>query len=295
MKTLKQVRATMSDKTQESKQYSYPVIPSILNTFNDEKYSKLAYKSCQLYKENKPFPHIVFDNFLPEITAEIISNEYPQVKNENLAFKFHNHQNVSRYFLEDTREFPNHLKLFSMAISSRSFLLFLETLTGIKALIPDPYFMGGGAMMTGNGGFLNVHVDFNWNQKIQAWRRCNALFYLTKDWRREYCGNLELWSTDGKSKIKEIEPLFNRVVIFDTTSKSYHGQPSKINTPDDIFRNIFSAFYYATEKNELIDSTPHFTKYNVTDERKHNVANFKNSVYAEAITEDYLKNIKNDF
>jgi Rps23 Pro-64 3,4-dihydroxylase Tpa1-like proline 4-hydroxylase len=265
---------------------------SILNTFDDPKYSKLAYENSQLYKDNKPFPHIVFDNFLPELIAETISNEYPQVKNPNIAFKFHNHQNVSRFFLEDTRQFSNNLKLFSAAISSRSFLLFLETLTGTKALISDPYFMGGGAMMTGNGGFLNVHVDFNWHQKIQAWRRCNALFYLTKNWRSEYCGNLELWSTDGKTKIKEIEPLFNRVVIFDTTSKSFHGQPSKINTPKDVFRNVFSAFYYATEKNEKIDSSPHFTKYNVTDERNNNVASFKTSPYAESITEDYLKYIK---
>ena len=95
-----------------------------------------------------------------------------------------------------------------------------------------------------------------------------------------------------KKKIKEIEPLFNRVVIFDTTSKSFHGQPSKINTPGDVFRNVFSAFYYATEKNEEIDSSPHFTKYNVTDERKNKVANFKTSPYAESITEDYLKYIK---
>ena len=70
-------------------------------------------KICQLYKKNKPFPHIVFDSFLPGTTAEIISNEYPQVKNLNRAFKFHNHQNVNRYFLEDTRQFSDNLKLFS--------------------------------------------------------------------------------------------------------------------------------------------------------------------------------------
>ena len=123
------------------KKYSRNIEFSILNIFDEQKYSKLAYENMQLYKENKPFPHIVFDNFLPEITAEIISNEYPQVKNLNTTFKFHDHQNVSRYFLEDTRQFSNNLKLFSMAITSRSFLLFLETLTRIKALIPDPYFM----------------------------------------------------------------------------------------------------------------------------------------------------------
>jgi len=280
--------------TIEREQFSHLVNLAILNTFDDEKYSKLAYENSQFYKDNKPFPHIVFDNFLPEMTAKTISNEYPQVKNINSAFKFHNHQNVSRYFLEDSRQFSNNLKLFLTAISSRSFLLFLETLTGIKALLPDPYLMGGGAMMTGNGGFLNVHVDFNWHQKLQAWRRCNALFYLTQDWSCEYGGNLELWSKDGKSKIKEIEPIFNRVVIFDTTSESFHGQPSKINTPNHVFRNVFSSFYYASEKNEKIDSTPHYTKYNTTDERKGNVVDLKSSPYADGITEDYLKYIKDD-
>jgi len=280
------------NKAKQSNQISCSVDLSILNIFDDPYYSELAYENSYSYKENKPFPHIVIDNFMPLTTAQLISNEYPQVRNQSSAFKFHNHQYVSRYFLEDTREFSHHLKLFAAAISTRSFLLFLETLTGIKALIPDPYFMGGGAMMTGNGGFLDIHVDFNWHQKIQAWRRCNALFYLTKDWKSEYGGNLELWSTDGKSKIKEVEPLFNRVVIFDTTSESFHGQPNKINTPEDVYRNVFSAFYYASEKNEKIDSTPHFTKYNVTDARKNNVADFKTSPYAEGITEDYLKYIK---
>ena len=268
--------------------------PSILNTFDDEKWAKLAFENNTRYQENKPFPHITFDNFLPRNTAEIISNEYPQINNLTTSFKFHNNQNVSRYLLEDTRYFSNNLKLFTAAISSRSFLLFLETLTGIKALIPDPYLMGGGAMMTGTGGFLNVHVDFNWHQKLQLWRRCNVLFYLTKDWRSEYSGNLELWSTDGKSKVTEIEPLFNRVAIFDTTSESYHGQPDKINTPKNIFRKVFSAFYYATEKNEKINSSPHFTKYSTSDEKQNEVADFKNSPYADGITKDYLKHINDE-
>ncbi len=269
--------------------------PSILNTFDDEKLAKLAYENNSRYRENKPFPHISLDNFLPQNIAETISNEYPQISNLNSSYKFHDNENVRRYLLEDTRYFSNNLKFFAAAISSRSFLLFLETLTGIKALIPDPYLMGGGAMMTGAGGFLNVHVDFNWNQKLQVWRRCNVLFYLTKDWRSEYGGNLELWSVDGKSKVKEIEPLFNRVVIFDTTSESYHGQPDKINTPKNIFRNVFSAFYYATEKTEKIDSNPHFTKYSTSDDKRNDMADFKTSPYADGITKDYLKHINDEF
>ena len=59
------------------KKYSKNIEFSILNIFDEQKYSKLAYENMQLYKENKPFPHIVFDSFLPGTTVEKISNEYP--------------------------------------------------------------------------------------------------------------------------------------------------------------------------------------------------------------------------
>lgn len=262
----------------------------ILELFDDPCYAQIAFDNRHLYQANEPFPHIVLDNFLPQDVAELLAREYPNLNQKNL--KHHNHANTSRHFLEDSREFSYGLRLFSEAISSRSFLLFLETITGIRALLPDPYFMGGGAMMTGNGGFLNIHVDFNWHQKMQAWRRCNALFYLTKDWKVDYGGALELWSADGKQKIKQVDPIFNRVVIFSTTATSFHGQPGKVNAPDGMFRNVFSAFYYATQKNELIDSAPHYTKYNTLDDRLGNVADFESSPYSDQITENYLSTVK---
>ena len=87
-----------------------------------------------------------------------------------------------------------------MILNSRKFLLFLEALTGLNSIIPDPFFMGGGAMMAGKGGFLNVHADFNYHHKLQSWRRINALFYLTPNWKSNWGGNLELWSKDKKKK-----------------------------------------------------------------------------------------------
>ena len=155
-------------------------------------------------------------------------------------------------------------------------------------MLSDPYYLGGGAMITETGGYLNVHVDFNWHQKLQAWRKCNVLFYLTPDWDESYKGNLEFWSIDGKEKIKEVSPIFNRVVVFDTTSKSYHGQPEPIKSPNNIPRRVFSAFYYSTIKNEDTDSAPHYTKY--SDDKRNQKANFKTSPYAEKIKQDYLKN-----
>ena len=258
----------------------------ILECFDSKKYAKLAVENREDYASNSPFPHIVFDNFLPEDIAHALAAEYPSVENGSSRWKYHKNENVDRHFVEDTRDFGENLRLFANAVNSRSFLLFLETVTGIPSLIPDPYFIGGGAMATGSGGFLNVHVDFNWHQRLQSWRRCNALFYLNPDWEEKWGGELELWSTDGKVKETEISPVFNRVVIFSTTKLSYHGQPNKTKSPPGQFRKVFSAFYYASERSELIDEAPHFTRYN---EKNNNIiAQRETSPYSEQIINDYL-------
>ena len=103
-----------------------------------------------------------------------------------------------------------------MLINSRKFLLFLETLTGVESILPDPFFIGGGAMSTGKEVFLNVHADFNYHHNYNL-EKINVLFYFTPQWKKNWGGNLELWSKIKKKS--EIEPLFNRVIIFNTTSK----------------------------------------------------------------------------
>lgn len=250
----------------------------ILNVFDDPRYANLAIQKRGVYAKNRPYPHIYFDNFLPPEVVDRVSREYADPKCFDDSWKFHNNNNVRRYFLDDSTKFTHSLKLFAAALNSRSFLLFLETLTGVEAVLPDPYFMGGGAMLTGTGGFLKIHADFNYHHKLQAWRRLNALFYLTPNWNRDWGGALELWSTDKQKKVQIIDPEFNRVVIFSTTSDSYHGQPDPIRCPREEYRRVFSAFYYSSQRGERIDSEPHFTKYSID-----------NSPYSKKIGEDYRR------
>ncbi len=251
---------------------------NLLNIFDNKKYLKLALKNHKKYVRNKPFPHIYFDNFLPKKLALTLSNEYPKIKNVDKNWRVHKNKNVDRYFLEDSSLYKKNLKVFSMLINSRKFLLFLETLTGVESILPDPFFIGGGAMSTGKGGFLNVHADFNYHHKLQSWRKINVLFYFTPQWKKNWGGNLELWSKDKKRKVREIEPLFNRVIIFNTTSKSFHGQPKPISCPKNISRNVFSAFYYSNIKDKDSLSEPHFTRYSI-----------KNNPYARNILKNYKK------
>ena len=271
-----------------NKNYDFEDVNELLSMFDGNKYAQLAYDNKDRYQNNEPYPYICIDNFLPERLARIISGVYPTDETSS-SFKKHEHKYVDRSFLEDTRNFALPLKLFAQSLSSRSFTLFLERLTGIESLIPDPYFLGGGAMITRPGGFLDIHVDFNWNQKLQLWRRCNALFYLTPNWEESWGGDLELCDYDGRNVVKRVQPVFNRLVVFSTTNSSYHGQSSPLRCPSGIARQVFSAFYYSSARSEKISNDPHFTKY--VDDDRNNLAEFDNSPYSDSLRIDYEKNI----
>ena len=117
-------------------------------------------------------------------------------------------------------------------------------------------------MVTGTEQFLKIHADFNWHHKLQMHRRLNFLLYLTPNWQPEWGGHLELWPKDmNRAASQRIEPKFNRAVIFEVTDDSNHGQPEPLRAPPNVFRRVFSTFYYTTRKNDAEWNTPHFTIY----------------------------------
>lgn len=259
----------------------------VSKVFDSTLYVERAKSGASEFQKNLPFKHIVIDDFLPTAVAQQLSDEYPSDV-DNDGWKFHNNRNVSRYFLENIVLFPNSLRCFATALQGPSFLLFLEVLTGIKNILPDPYYLGGGAMATGSGGFLNVHVDFNWSQKLQCWRRLNCLFYLTPEWNDAWGGDLELWSPDGLSCELRVVPKFNRMVVFETTDTSYHGQPDPLKCPINKFRNVFSAFYYTTSRPISADTSPRYTTYLDGPNNESEKVLMETSPYTEQITQKYL-------
>src|SRR5262249_18302342 len=114
--------------------------------------------------------------------------------------------------------------------NSWKFLRYLEELTSIEGLLPDPYFTGGGIHQILKGGILDIHTDFNEYRKLGIYRRLNVLIYLTKDWKETYGGCLELWDNApklGGKCFKAIAPIFNRFVAFETDKTSFHGHPQE--------------------------------------------------------------------
>lgn len=208
----------------------------------------LAREKAKEYRANTPFPNLYFDNFLPGAVAEAALRDFPQPKELRWS-EFADHNEVKLAF-DKAEKLPATIRDVLYFFNSRPMLEFLETLTGINGLIPDPYFVGGGLHQIKPGGFLEVHADFNKHSKLKLDRRLNVLLYLNKDWKEEYGGHFELWNQDMSASVRKILPLFNRMALFSTTSTSYHGHPHPLQCPPDRTRKSIAVYYYSNGRPE---------------------------------------------
>lgn len=208
---------------------------------SSEEARKAAEQYAQEYQQKKPYPYGGFDNFLPEEILERVLKELSDLPQAETSFDRAQEKLKTSYQPE---RLPAYTRSLFYSLNSKPVLLFLQELTGIRGLIPDPYFMGGGIHRVENGGHLDIHADFNHHSLMGLERRLNILIYLNKDWKKEYGGSFEIWNTDMTAKVAGFVPEFNRMCCFNTTSTSWHGNPETVNHPDNEPRLSIALYYY---------------------------------------------------
>ena len=202
----------------------------------------------------EPFPHIVLDDFLPADLLRLAIENFPQeALKSDVTFDsgyagFHKRQILPA----DCNPIARSMFHF---FNSQPFLEFLEGLTSMQGLIPDPYFMGGGFHEIARGGKLGIHADFRINNQLNLSRRMNVIIYLNEEWREEYGGCLELWDRKMTARREAVLPIANRCVIFNTDADSYHGHPDPLQSPDGVFRRSIALYYYTASK-AIYDEVP---------------------------------------
>ena len=196
----------------------------------------------QRYANNVPFPHIAIDNLFPEALLEDVLKDVQSLEHP-IAKNFYG--SVKKYATPDPQAMGPTARRFLLDLCSARFCQFLEALTGIEGVIPDPHFEGGGVHEISRGGFLKMHTDFNWNKKLKLDRRLNMLIYLNQDWQESWGGHLELWDSEMQSQFIKIPPAFNKTVIFSTTDHSYHGHPNPLECPEGVNRRSLALYYYS--------------------------------------------------
>lgn len=239
--------------------------------FSEERLARLAKSHRERFLNARPFPHVYIDDFLSRDFVAAVHSEFASTNfgalceagyhiasgsKQKKVHCFHKErdENESKKsaVLDESVMGPNTRLAFNL-LKSSLFVAFLEQVTGIDDIIPDPHYRGSGLHQTEPGGFLRVHADFNRYERFGLDRRVNVFLFLNHDWDPSWGGALELWPRDMSGCERKIQPIFNRLVIFRTTDFSYHGYTDPIRSPYP--RRSVSMYYYTNGRpsHEKID------------------------------------------
>ncbi len=217
-----------------------PIDPTSL-TLDTATAKAAGVKFAEKYQSGEPYHHICIDNFLPMEIIEKVRADLTEMPDPEGSFDAAQERFKSQYSPDRLPDYSRHL---FQTFNSRAFILFLEEMTGIKGLIPDPYFIGGGIHKTLTGGHLDIHADFNVHKHMRVERRLNVLIYLNPEWKEEYGGSFEVWEKDMSKKVASFAPTENRMCCFSTGSDTFHGNPEPVNHPDGHPRQSIALYYY---------------------------------------------------
>ena len=187
-----------------------------------------------------PVRHVAIDGFLDEEYAQQLFEDLPQpdAMPKSRDYMFSDKRELST--LDRHSEISRRLHEVFM---SPGFAEFLGTIAG-KSVFVDPEYVGGGFHAGAEGSYLDLHVDFNIHPTHHDWlREFNILLYLNPGWDPTWGGELLLTDDPAKEPIK-VEPLFNRLVIMESTDKSFHGY-EKISFPAGRSRRSVAAYGYS--------------------------------------------------
>ena len=231
-----------------------------LKNISEFSISQIINSICNFKKD--PFKHMYVDNFFPIEFAELCLKSFPDTNDIN-NWDISDDEGIEvkmRSNWKSEFDIPDNIIDAIRILNSSTFMHEMSNIFDIPKIIPDPYFTGGGLNITKKGGLLDVHIDGNYHDATGLNRRLNAILYLNKNWHKDWGGEFGLYDKEGKNCVKKINPIFNRLVIFDTHDFSFHGLPDPVNFPEDSPRRSIILYYYTKDprpNDQIISSKPH--------------------------------------
>lgn len=199
----------------------------------------------------EPYPHLVIDNFIDLALVRALVDEIPnyrELKNSKDAWETLDSGKAAQFkkdFLSMELRAGRLTRQMYWELNSAEFIVFLQQLTGIAGLLPDPYLLGGGIHETRRDGYLVLHADFNKQKETGLDRRLNIIVYLNETWPADYGGALQLWERDQSRCVKTVEPVAGRAVLFATEPDTWHGHPEPLRCPEEESRKSLALYYYS--------------------------------------------------
>jgi Rps23 Pro-64 3,4-dihydroxylase Tpa1-like proline 4-hydroxylase len=186
-----------------------------------------------LYTSLKPFPYHIQDNILNYDFAIKCQNEILLL--DDKLWDRYNNPFEQKYTLRNKNELPNNVNKLFEFLSSQSFIDELSSITG-TSLFLDPNKNWYGIHKFKHGDYLDIHCDAGLHPINGLKKHITLGIYLSKNWKDENNGHLELWKGDNINKenckifncFKKISPTFNKLVIFNNTTNAWHGSPEPV-------------------------------------------------------------------
>jgi Rps23 Pro-64 3,4-dihydroxylase Tpa1-like proline 4-hydroxylase len=220
-----------------------------------------AGRCAEPHANARPYAHTSIDNFLPQKLADAVAREVPKPSEPRQWDRYFAAGYEDKWAISDDPSLPPLTRDLVREMNSSLFLQFLERLTGIEHLLPDPHLEGAGIHLVPSGGVLQIHADFNYSKRLNAYRRVNVFLYLNPRWDASWGGALELWDAPHGSAQATFAPQFNRLVVFNSRSDTFHGHPHPITAPKTEWRTSLAMYYYTAERPETEPVVPHNTIY----------------------------------
>jgi hypothetical protein len=204
---------------------------------------------AQAYQTARPYKHTIQENFLVPDGKDALLKAFPaddwpgwdRGRGESDPYQ------PKKLTCANIAKIPEPLDQLIHELNSGPVLDWLEKLTGIKNLLPDPALWGGGLHSSGPGGKLLPHTDFHYGKIDKLHRRLNLLVYMNEGWKPENGGAFELWDQKKDKVEQEILPEYGRTVVFQTDADSLHGFSKPVAGR---FRNSVAMYYYTVEAPE---------------------------------------------
>ena len=193
----------------------------------------LGKDQINFYSGEKPFPYAMIDNALNADFAAEVQKEILEIEDE--AWDRYDNPFEQKYTFRDKHSLPRYsAKLFELLESP----MMIRAITDLFSIpvVPDPYRHFWGIHKYDDGDYLDIHVDAGVHPKCGAKKQVTLGIYLSKDWKDENMGNLELWEgtnagrDDAEITKKRISilPIFNRMILFECNDYSWHGNPERV-------------------------------------------------------------------
>jgi hypothetical protein len=211
--------------------------------------SDLLAKSGELseqYSRNRPFPHLVIDNFFKREAATSLAGSIEAIPDRDYGVTFRSLAQRKMQLGKIVEKAPHIYDAYETLMGS-TFTRLVEIVSGYPRLEADHYFAGAGLHRYDGRGFSEIHLDSNrhpFDDKLH--HRVNLIAFVNPGWKAEWGGELTLWSCrNGKPDQPAVlvQPVFNRAVIFSVARTSWHSV-NPIRCPDDRTRNSMVIYYF---------------------------------------------------